>query len=105
MTNEKRKSARQHFERTCWIRLAPDRILEASIVDISHSGARIMLRQIVELPDQFELLVTRDGKVGRKANVAWTSDSEIGLRFVSRTVLRIPDAAESGLPEETTVKV
>ena len=86
MTSEQAKSARQNLDRSCWIRLAPDRVIDALLLEISHSGAKLRLRQAVELPAQFDVLLTRDGKVGRKAAVASKTANELEVKFLSRTI-------------------
>ena len=86
MTNGQQKSARQNLDRGCWIRLAPDRIVDALLLEVSHSGAKLALQQTADVPAQFDLLLTRDGKVGRKAAVTRKSDNELEVRFLSRTI-------------------
>ena len=92
MTTGEQKSTRQNLDRSCWIRLAPDRIIDALLLEVSHSGAKLALRQSVDLPPQFDLLLTRDGKVGRKAAVTKKSDNAFEVIFLSRT---IPQSVEA----------
>lgn len=86
MNTGEQKSARQNLDRDCWIRLAPDQIIDALLLEVSHSGARLALRQQAELPPQFDLLLTRDGKVGRTAKVTRQSEDEFEVIFLIRTV-------------------
>ena len=86
MTSEQAKTARQNLDRSCWIRLAPDRTVDALLLEISHAGAKLRLRQAMELPAQFDVLLTRDGKVGRKAAVASKAANEFEVKFLSRTI-------------------
>ena len=97
MTTGEQKSTRQNLDRDCWIRLAPDQIIDALLLEISHSGAKLALRQSIDVPQQFDLLLTRDGKVGRKAAVTRKSDEELEVTFLSRTV---PQSVEAG-PDES----
>ncbi len=97
MTTGEQKSARQNLDRDCWIRLAPDRIVDALLLEVSHSGAKLALRQAIELPPQFDLLLTRDGKVGRKAAVTRKSEDELEVTFLGRT---IPQSVEAK-PDES----
>ena len=94
MTTGEQKSARQNLDRGCWIRLEPEQIVDAVLLEISHSGARLALRQPVEIPAQFDLLLTRDGKVGRKAEVTRKSEDELEVTFLSRTVPQSDDDAD-----------
>jgi hypothetical protein len=98
MTSEQANPARQNLDRSCWIRHAPDRIVDALLLEISHSGARLGLRQAVDLPAQFDLLLTRDGKVGRRAAIVSKKAHEIEVRFLSRT---IPIVVESERDEDS----
>jgi hypothetical protein len=100
MTREQANPARQNLDRSCWIRHAPDRIVDALLLEISHSGARLGLRQAVDLPAQFDLLLTRDGKVGRTAAIVSTKAHEIEVRFLSRTI-SIPVETEPDEDGET----
>ena len=103
VAKEQRKLNRQDFERCCWVQLAPDRVLLASIVDISQAGAKLTLREAVaELPKEFDLLFTRDGKVGRKSELVWHTDNDLGVKFLGRTVPRVAGGA---LPARVIVKV
>ncbi len=87
MTSEQAKTARQNLDRNCWVRLAPDRTVDALLLEISHAGAKLRLRRAMELPAQFDVLLTRDGKVGRKAAVASKAANEFEVKFLSRTIL------------------
>ena len=86
MTGEQAKPTRQNLDRSCWIRLTPDRIVDALLLEISHAGAKLRLRQAMELPTHFDVLLTRDGKVGRKAAVASKAANEFEVKFLSRTI-------------------
>ncbi len=86
MANPRRPTGRQPMSRWCWIRIAPDHIIEASVLDISDVDARLGLPSGVEVPAQVDVLFTRDGRVGRKAEVRWRRADELGLSFLSRAV-------------------
>ena len=109
MTTGEQKSTRQNFDRNCWIRLAPDRIIDAFLLEVSHSGAKLTLRQAAELPPQFDLLLTRDGKVGRKAAVTRKSDNAFEVTFLSRTITQYvetkPDESDDPVDDHVIVKL
>ena len=56
------------------------------IFDISASGARLVLRGETQVPDEFVLLLAKDGSVQRQCRVRWRTDAEIGVQFVRPTV-------------------
>lgn len=51
------------------------------IIDISGTGARLGVLQPEELPDQFLLLLSHDGKLRRLCAVVWRRDKAIGVQF------------------------
>lgn len=52
------------------------------ILDISGGGARIEVTNPVALPDQFLLLLSRDGSLRRECEAVWRSENAIGVEFV-----------------------
>src|SRR5438876_837201 len=93
MATEKRRATRRLLERSCWMRLVPDQLVRVSLINISHTGARLNLFDDIPLLKQFDLLMTPDGLVGRKAEVAWRTATAIGLRFVAKRGARAPAPA------------
>jgi hypothetical protein len=91
--SERRKHPREDVDHPCWLRtdnsyhLAP-----ARISNFSKGGARISYVAHIQIPDKFDLLMTEDGKVGRRCKVVWRSDKEFGVEFVARATL--PPAAD-----------
>jgi PilZ domain len=51
------------------------------ILDISGTGARLGVLQPEELPDQFLLLLSHDGKLFRLCSVVWRRSKAIGVQF------------------------
>lgn len=80
------------LRRCCWIRPGSDHILAATLISVSQQEAKVALTTPADLPAHFDLLLTRDGKVGRRVEVIWKSDNELGLRFVGR---KIPPLSEA----------
>jgi hypothetical protein len=84
MTTEKRSAPRQNFDRVAKIVSVDGTFaLDARILDISASGTRLMVTNSSQVPDEFLLALTGDGKVHRVATVMWRADDEIGVRFRS----------------------
>jgi hypothetical protein len=88
MATEKRKATRRHLERSCWMQIAPNQVVASSIINISHTGAKLNLPEDIELPKRFDLLLTRDGSVARKVELAWRTETTVGLKFVGGRVSR-----------------
>jgi hypothetical protein len=101
--DNKRKTARKSLGRPCWIRPGHDQVHAAVLVDVSQAGAKVTLPRPLTLPDSFDLLLTRDGRVGRKSEVAWKTETEVGLRFVSRQVPPLSEAECE--PEDIALEV
>lgn len=56
------------------------------LYDVSDSGARVRLSgEIIERlrHEEFFLMITRDGRVSRRARMAWERKQYVGVRFVS----------------------
>jgi PilZ domain len=53
------------------------------IVDISDGGARLMLTRHLplELPDQFMLFLSLDGRVSLPCNVVWRDARQVDVKF------------------------
>jgi hypothetical protein len=88
MATEKRKATRRNLQRSCWMQLAPNQLVQSSIINISQSGAKLNLPEDIELPKRFDLLLTRDGSVARKVELAWRSETTIGLKFIGGRITR-----------------
>ena len=87
MTPEKRKTSRKPFERRAWIDLEDGpHPLSCVLGNLSDTGAKIIVPSGKELPDEFVLRLTPDGRVARKCRIAWKSGAEVGVAFIARLV-------------------
>ena len=86
MTN-RRKDARQPLDYPCWfaagVNQSPN---EGRLCDVSKSGAKLICEDPVQVPNEFNLYLTRDGTVGRKCRVVRRDGNEIGLHFLRQNV-------------------
>lgn len=83
---ERRKSARQAIQLNAIIERAPNLLpLSCLIVDMSVAGARISAPNAA-LPNDFTLLLSRDGPVRRNCKVVWRRDFTVGVQFVHPTL-------------------
>jgi hypothetical protein len=61
---------------------APVRVA-CTLIDISESGARLVLPSGMEVPDEFVLLLSANGRARRRCRVAWRGNRrQIGVEFV-----------------------
>jgi hypothetical protein len=81
---EKRIAIRQDFDHKCWIvRPEPDQPILAHIANISVSGALLTVYSPHDVPDEFTLYLTEDGRVHRRCRVAWRGVETERLEFPS----------------------
>lgn len=79
---ELRKKPRRHFQYNAKIvadKASPP--LACAVADISASGARINLENDVELPSEFILLLTPNGRTRRHCRLIWRDGLSIGVKF------------------------
>jgi Mg2+/Co2+ transporter CorC len=53
-----------------------------TVKDVSATGAKLVLLEQNEIPDEFTLLLSKYGNVRRRCKISWRSATEIGVRFV-----------------------
>ena len=89
MPAKRRLARRTYLDRTAWVSLNRERApVECMVADISEIGAKIVVKLNMEIPQEFDLLLTPDGLVRRRCGVVWQSSDEIGLTFIGRKVPR-----------------
>jgi hypothetical protein len=79
---ELRRKPRRHFDYSA--KIQKDKHSPAfacSISDISATGARLYLKDDVELPDTFVLLLTPNGATRRHCRVMWRDGLSLGVKF------------------------
>jgi hypothetical protein len=52
---------------------------------VSETGARLELESPGDLPEEFWLLLSRDGKVRRRCEVVWQTGEQVGARYMVTT--------------------
>lgn len=79
---ELRKSPRQQFHYNATIATeGGERPYPCAIVDISDTGGRLRFEDDCELPEHFQLLLTKDGKAHRRCKIVWRNGLFIGVQF------------------------
>jgi hypothetical protein len=80
---DKRRARRHPLRYAAWIDSGDNTPSRRCLVaDVSESGARIELDTPAELPKQFWLLLSRDGKVHRRCEVIWQTGEHVGARYL-----------------------
>jgi hypothetical protein len=79
--NEKRAGRRVGVGREAVIHADGKLITTCVVKDMSSGGARIVVGDEIDLPAEFTLTLTRNGKVNRRCKVVWRSQGELGAVF------------------------
>lgn len=64
---------------------------DCRVVDVSDSGAKLTIQEQSDLPKDFILALSTDGRATRQCHVMWVKDSEIGVVFERRAQPRSVD--------------
>ena len=83
MSRVERKAVRQQSSAIAYLYSTDGWPLgECHMRDVSSTGARLEHEIQDEMPEQFLLSFSRDGKVRRMCQVVWKKENEVGVRFV-----------------------
>jgi hypothetical protein len=88
MHNEHRKNARKHIEYPANILLEDGTTRACFLFDASETGARLVVKDPVDVPDKFTLTFGHEGAARRQCQVAWREGSQIGLHFLKPEPVR-----------------
>jgi hypothetical protein len=53
------------------------------MLDVSASGARLKLNAASEVPDEFTLVLAKEGRVRRRCRIVWRREDVMGIRFLT----------------------
>jgi len=82
MPADKRKDPRRYVAsgaRITWEGSAD--LTDCRMVDVSAFGARLELKDVEAIPDQFTLVLSHDERLRRQCKVVWRSKDAIGIEF------------------------
>jgi hypothetical protein len=83
MTNQRRTS-RQTVNSPAWMEIGIDaRLHRCRLLDISENGARLLVEDIENTPDNFNLLLSRFGRPNYRCSVVWRHGNEVGVEFLA----------------------
>jgi PilZ domain len=84
MSNNKRRTSRRTVNAPAWMEIGSDaRLRRCRLVDISENGARLIVENIENTPDSFNLLLSRFGRPNYRCSVIWKRDNEVGVEFLA----------------------
>ena len=80
---DQRRESRQRTFKAAKVSLEGFAILDCVVQNISSTGACLQVVSQKSVPDEFELIITRDNSV-KFCRIAWRKGNNIGVRFVDR---------------------
>ncbi|MBV8825833.1 MAG: PilZ domain-containing protein [Hyphomicrobiales bacterium] len=84
MSKERRRAPRRKVDAPAFLYSGDGRPLGACrMKDISSGGARLAHAITAELPDDLVLWFSRDGAVRRRCQLAWRTEKQLGVRFLT----------------------
>jgi hypothetical protein len=82
---ESRKNPRRPVRQGAWIFPGGGSAsIPCVMMDLSVSGARLKVDPGTELPSQFILVLSRDGRLNRRCQTMWRDQDMLGVQFLSR---------------------
>ena len=80
---ERRRSIREQVQFPAWIDAGDgSRPRSCTVIDVSESGARIMVPSPAFLPKEFWLVLTKDGLRRRHCRVVWYTEAQAGIKYL-----------------------
>jgi hypothetical protein len=80
---DKRHTRRHPLRYAAWVAVGDDTPAKScTVADVSETGVRIELESPGELPKEFWLLLSRDGKVRRRCELVWQTGEQVGARYL-----------------------
>ena len=59
-------------------------MIPCMMLDLSDAGARLKLDAKTEVPAEFILVLSRDGRLNRPCRIVWREEETFGVRFLAR---------------------
>ena len=80
---EQRRSIRERVYFPAWIAISDgSHLCDCSFLDFSESGARIEVSANAILPNEFWLVLSKDGTRRRQCQMVWRSGTQVGLEYL-----------------------
>jgi hypothetical protein len=72
------------------------RLRRCRLVDISANGARLVVENVDNTPDSFNLLLSRFGRPQYRCNVVWKRGDEVGVEFLASPANKAGEPGDAG---------
>jgi PilZ domain len=96
MSSNKRRTVRQTVNSAAWLEIDGDaRLRRCRLVDISENGARLIVENFDDIPDNFNLLLSRFGRLQYCCNVVRRRGDEVGVEFFALPPNEAPDSVQA----------
>ena len=83
MTRDRRSALRRPIRwKALILNSAGSLVSHCTIIDVSSTGARLVLPEPTELPETFLLVLSRNGDVRRQCELSWIKEKRVGIRFL-----------------------
>ena len=83
MSRDNRRKPRKAVTRTAYIYTIDGwPVGECKTIDMSDTGAKLLWTSDEEVPPEFILSLSKDGKIRRRCHVKWHEAQKIGVQFV-----------------------
>jgi hypothetical protein len=83
MTRDRRAALRRPIRwKALILNSAGSLVSHCTIIDVSSTGARLVLPEPVELPETFLMVLSRNGDVRRQCELSWIKEKRVGIRFL-----------------------
>jgi PilZ domain len=83
----RRRFPRRTAHEVVWIEKEPTILERCTLVNVSETGARLTISDVYDLPESFALHLTRESNDGRRCQIIWRRDHEVGVEFLSERPL------------------
>jgi hypothetical protein len=84
----RRRYSRRTANEVVWIEKEPTILERCTLVNVSETGARPTISDVYDLPNSFALRLTRRSDRGRRCQIIWRRDHEVGVVFLSKSPLK-----------------
>ena len=63
--------------------------LSCTLVDVSETGARLIIDDTNDVPEEFTVVISHSGTAARRCRLIWRGSADVGVAFETNSPLRI----------------
>ena len=63
--------------------------LSCTLVDVSETGARLVIDDTNDVPEEFTVVISHNRSAARKCRLIWRGSADVGVAFETNSPLRI----------------